>query len=112
MESDNAKLLPKEGRGAMRDADGSMERSADELGKDGTERALQAQNGAWNALQRAIDSLREGPPPPPPQGGSHDASTEAERDRSLRDALMEAMKEKSPDGYDAPVKRYYEELLR
>lgn len=112
MESDNAKLLPKEGRGAMKDADGSMERSADELGKEGTERALDAQNGAWNALQRAIDSLRQGPPPPPPQGGSEDASTEAERDRSLRDALMEAMKEKSPDGYDAPVKRYYEELLR
>ncbi len=112
MESDNAKLLPKEGRGAMRDADGSMERSADELGNEGTERALDAQNGAWNALQRAIDSLRQGPPPPPPQGGSDNASTETERDRSLRDALMEAMKEKSPDGYDAPVKRYYEELLR
>lgn len=112
MESDSAKILPKEGRAAMRDADTSMERSADSLDRDGTEQALEAQNGAWNALQRAIDSLRQGPPPPPPQSSSADASTEAERDRSLRDALMEAMKEKTPDGYDAPVKRYYEELLR
>ena len=112
MESDSAKILPKEGRTAMRDADASMERSADSLDNDGTEQALDAQNGAWNALQRAIDSLRQGPPPPPPQSSSADASTEAERDRSLRDALMEAMKEKTPDGYDAPVKRYYEELLR
>lgn len=112
MESDAAKILPKEGRRAMRDADASMQRSADSLDRDGTEQALDAQNGAWNALQRAIDSLRQGPPPPPPQSSSADASTEAERDRSLRDALMEAMKEKTPEGYDAPVKRYYEELLR
>jgi hypothetical protein len=112
MQSDSAKILPKEGRTAMRDADTSMERSADSLDREGTEQALDAQNGAWNALQRAIDSLRQGPPPPPPQSSSADASTEAERDRSLRDALMEAMKEKTPDGYDAPVKRYYEELLR
>ena len=112
LDSDAAKQLPKDGRRAMRDADGSMQRSADALGRDGTESALEAQNGAWNAIQRAIDSLRQGPPPPPPQSSSEDASTEAERDRSLRDALMEAMKEKTPDGYDAPVKRYYEELLR
>ena len=112
MESDASKILPKEGRTAMRDADGSMERSAASLDDQGTEQALEAQNGAWNALQRAIDSLRQGPPPPPPQSSSADASTEAERDRSLRDALMEAMKEKTPEGYDAPVKRYYEELLR
>jgi len=112
MKSDASKALPKEGRTAMRDADGSMERSADALGRDGTEPAIDAQNGAWNALQRAIDSLRQGPPPPPPQSSSADASTEAERDRTLRDALMEAMKETTPEGYDAPVKRYYEELLR
>jgi hypothetical protein len=112
LESDAAGQLPKEGRRAMRDADGSMQRSASSLGEQGTEPALEAQNGAWNALQRAIDSLREGPPPPPPQSSSVDASTEAERDRTLRDELMEAMKEKTPEGYDAPVKRYYEELLR
>jgi hypothetical protein len=40
------------------------------------------------------------------------ASTETERDRSLRDELMDAMKEGAPDGYDQQVERYYEELLR
>ena len=63
------------------------------------------------AVQDAIDSLRRGSPPPPP-AASGDASTEAERARSLRDALMEAMREDAPAGYDEPVQRYYEELLR
>jgi hypothetical protein len=65
----------------------------------------------WQGIQEALDSLRRGaPPPPPPAGG--DASTEAERDRALRDELMDAMKEHAPTGYDESVKRYYEELLR
>lgn len=96
----------------MRDTDAAMRGSADALEDDGTQQAIRSQNGAWSALQRAIDSLRQGPPPPPPSSSSADASTEAERDRSLRDALMDAMKESTPEGYDAPVKRYYEELLR
>ena len=40
------------------------------------------------------------------------ASTETERDRSLRDELMEAMKERAPEGFGESVERYYEELLR
>ncbi|MEM6290395.1 MAG: hypothetical protein AAGA54_03990 [Myxococcota bacterium] len=111
-ESAASKQFPKEGRAAMRDTDAAMRGSADALEDDGTQQAIRSQNGAWSALQRAIDSLRQGPPPPPPSSSSADASTEAERDRSLRDALMDAMKESTPEGYDAPVKRYYEELLR
>jgi hypothetical protein len=59
----------------------------------------------------ALDSLRQNSPPK--GGASHEeASTETERDRSLRDELMDAMKEGAPDGYDQQVERYYEELLR
>ena len=37
---------------------------------------------------------------------------ETERERSLRDELMDAMKEGAPSGFDREVERYYEELLR
>jgi hypothetical protein len=62
-------------------------------------------------LQQAIDSLRQSSPPPPPSGGG-ESSTEAERDRSLRDQVVEAMREGDRDGFDEDTKRYYEELLR
>jgi hypothetical protein len=63
------------------------------------------------ALQRAIDALRQSTPPPsgaPPE----DSSTEAERDRSLRDQVVEAMREGREDAMDESVSRYYEELLK
>ena len=47
----------------------------------------------------------------PPSGGG-ESSTEAERDRSLRDQVVEAMREGDRDGFDEDTKRYYEELLR
>jgi hypothetical protein len=89
-----------------------MQDSASELGRQRPEDAVQQQSSAWDELQRAIDSLRRASPPPPSAASSGDASTEAERDRSLRDALMDAMREGAPEGYGEPVKRYYEELLR
>ena len=46
--------------------------------------------------------------------GTEDSSTEAERDRSLRDEVVEAMRDGGDrdDRLDDSVKRYYEELLR
>ncbi|MCA9655420.1 MAG: hypothetical protein KC501_36230, partial [Myxococcales bacterium] len=106
-----ADQLPAPGRKAMRRADQGMERSAENLRRRQPGQAVDPESQAWQGLQDAIDSLRRGSPPPPP-AASGDASTEAERDRSLRDALMEAMREDAPAGYDEPVQRYYEELLR
>lgn len=106
-----ADQLPAPGRKAMRQADRGMEQSAEQLGRRRPGQAVDPESEAWQGLQDAIDSLRRGPPPPPP-AASGDASTETERDRSLRDALMEAMREDAPAGYDEPVQRYYEELLR
>lgn len=106
-----ADQLPSPGRKAMRRADRGMERSTERLGRRRPGQAVDPESEAWQGLQDAIDSLRRGSPPPPPSA-SGDASTEAERDRSLRDALMEAMREDPPAGYDEPVQRYYEELLR
>jgi hypothetical protein len=104
--------LPAPGRRALRGAGGDMQQSAGELGRERPEDAVRQQSSAWDELQRAIDSLRRASPPPPSASSSGDASTEAERDRSLRDALMDAMREGAPEGYGEPVKRYYEELLR
>ena len=103
--------LPPEGRKAMRRAERGMGDSSTELSGKKPGDAVSGQSRAWQGLQEAIDSLRRGSPPPPPRAAG-DASTEAERDRSLRDELMDAMREQAPEGYDEPVKRYYEELLR
>jgi hypothetical protein len=103
--------LPPEGRKAMRRAERGMSDSSTDLSSQRPGDAVGGQSRAWQGLQEAIDSLRRGSPPPPPRAAG-DASTEAERDRSLRDELMDAMREEAPEGYDEPVKRYYEELLR
>lgn len=106
-----ADQLPAPGRKAMRQADRGMEHGSERLRQRRPGQAIDPESEAWQGLQDAINSLRRGsPPPPPPSSG--DASTETERDRSLRDALMEAMREDAPTGYDEPVQRYYEELLR
>jgi hypothetical protein len=106
-----AEQLPPEGRKAMRSADRGMSDSVRELDGVSPGEAMRGQTRSWGGIQKAIDSLRRGSPPPP-SGGGGEASTEAERDRSLRDALMDAMREGAPVGFDEPVKRYYEELLR
>ncbi len=69
--------------------------------------AIDAQSEAIGALQRALDSLRDTSPSSGPAART-EASTETERDRSLRDELMDAMKESAPDGFDREVERYYE----
>ncbi|MBK6916465.1 MAG: hypothetical protein IPH07_03595 [Deltaproteobacteria bacterium] len=104
-------LLPPAGRAGMRRADGGMNRSERALDRTVPRDAIGGQSQAWQGIQEAIDSLRQGSPPPP-AGASGDASTEADRDRSLRDELMDAMREDAPPGFVDPVRRYYEELLR
>ncbi len=110
-DSSSADPLPDEGRRGMHDAQRGMQRGAGALDDGRPGRALRGQNRAWDGLQRAIDSLRRGNPPPraAPTG---EASTEAEQDRSLRDQLLDAMREGAPPGYDESLSRYYEELLR
>lgn len=73
---------------------------------------MNGQQRSLEGIQRAIDSLREQSPPPPTGATSGEASTEAERDKSWRDQLMDAMREEAPDGFQSEVERYYEELLK
>lgn len=106
-----ASILPKEGRKALDRAIKGTDRVQRSIGDGRPDRASRRQDGTLRAIQQAIDSLRQGgAPPPPPSGG--DASTETSRDRSLRDEMMDAMREGAPDGFDDAVERYYEELLR
>jgi hypothetical protein len=107
-----AQILPEPGRMAMDRADRSMGEAGDALEDAALDGALGGEQQAWDALQQAIDSLRQSSPPPPPAGGGGESSTEAERDRSLRDQVVEAMREGDRDGFDEDTKRYYEELLR
>jgi hypothetical protein len=103
--------LPEPGKQALRAALEDMAGSAEALGQRRGGPAGDAQSGAIAALQRALDSLRQSSAPA--RSASHEqTSTETERDRSLRDELMDAMKEGAPDGFDREVERYYEELLR
>ncbi len=106
-----ASQLPDEGSAALKRAGESMHESAERLGRLRSGDALDTQRRALDSLQRAIDSLRRSSPP----AGSvsrERASTESERDRSLRDELLDAMREGAPRGFDDSVQRYYEELLR
>lgn len=111
LEGELGDLLPPAGRQGMRRADTGMGRSGRALDQETPREAIRGQAQAWQGLQDAIDSLRRGSPPPP-AGASGEASTEADRDRSLRDALLDAMREDAPAGFVDPVRRYYEELLR
>ena len=109
--SEEAKHLPEAGEAALRGAIASMEGSRGGLDARESAEALDRQADALQAIQRAIDSLRAATPPPR-GGASGPSSMESERDRSLRDDLLDAMRERAPDGFAEPVKRYYEELLR
>ncbi|MCA9634984.1 MAG: protein kinase [Myxococcales bacterium] len=105
-----AEHLPEAGEAALERAAKSLDRSAGDLDRRASGEALGGEREALGWIQQAIDSLRK--TSPPPSGASAQASTESERDRSLRDSVLEAMRERPPEGYDEPVKRYYEELLR
>ena len=111
LRSEVAQPLPEPGRNAMQGALRNMGRSEQDLEQRKTAGALDGQKQAWDDIQRAIDSLRQGGRPPP-RGSAGDASTEAEQDRSLRDELIDAMREGAPRGFQEAVKHYYEELLR
>jgi hypothetical protein len=88
-----------------------MERSRNALSRRRTGAAFAGQGEARERLQRAIDSLRRGSPPSAASPAG-EASTEADRDRALRDELLDAMREGAPPGFGEAVDRYYEELLR
>ncbi|MBL9102225.1 MAG: hypothetical protein JNL82_14770 [Myxococcales bacterium] len=111
LDSPGAEKLPDAGKQALREALEHMSGSTRSLGERRGGPAGDQQSDAVSAIQRALDSLRQSAPPP--GGASHEqASTETERDRSLRDELMDAMKEGAPAGFGREVERYYEELLR
>jgi hypothetical protein len=112
MNGPNAGHLPDPGKQAMRQAIAEMQGSEGELERLRGGSALERQGGAIGGIQRALDSLRENSAAPQSAWSQEDVSTETERDRSLRDELMEAMKERAPDGFRDSVERYYEELLR
>jgi hypothetical protein len=106
-----ASILPGPGRSAMDAADRAMREAGEAIDQASLDGALGGEDRAWQSIQRAIDSLRQSSPPPP-RASDGESSTEAERDRSLRDQVVEAMREGDRDGFDADTKRYYEELLR
>lgn len=105
-----AKHLPEAGRKELKSAAEKIEQSLDALDERDTGAALRAQAEAIQRIQGAINSLRR--TASNPSGVSGRTSTASERDRSLRDDVMDAMREEAPEGYSEPVKRYYEELLR
>jgi len=107
----DAEIVPKLGRQAMDSAGKAMRAAGEALDKAALDGALRDEDQAWQGIQRAIDSLRKSSPPPPTASEGR-SSTEAERDRSLRDQVVEAMREGDRDGFDQDTKRYYEELLR
>jgi len=110
LRSPDAAQLPKAGTTALRSAAEGLQLSRDALQERRTGEAVRAETSVIDQLQLAIDSLRQ--TAKQPRGGPSRASTASERDRSLRDEVMEAMREEAPEGYSEPVKRYYEELLR
>ncbi len=105
-----AEHLPEAGRKELKSAAEKLEQSLDALEERDTGAALRAQAEAIQRIQGAINSLRR--TASSPSGGPGRTSTASERDRSLRDDVMDAMREEAPAGYTEPVKRYYEELLR
>ncbi len=111
LQGTEASELSEGGRQALRAAMEGMQSSAGALGQHRGSPALDAQSETIAALQRALDSLRDTSPSAGPAAHT-ESSTETERDRSLRDELMDAMQEGAPSGFDREVERYYEELLR
>jgi len=108
--SDDADPLPAPGHAALDHAERAMQAASNDL-RSADVRSVQAhQQRAWQQLQKAIDSLRSGQSPPPRMASSDDISTAAEQDRSLREQVVDAMREGK--NIDPVTERYYEELLR
>jgi hypothetical protein len=102
--------LPDPGRQALEAATDAMREARQRFDDVDGRLALRRAREAGAHIQRAIDSLRNREPPPSAASAEEDASTEAERDRTLRDQVVEAMRE--GDEIDGATKRYYEELLK
>jgi hypothetical protein len=108
-----AGIFPPHGRQALEDAQKAMKESQRELGEGSLEIAKFRQSHAVAKVKEAIDSLRDNPPPPPPPpSSSSDASTQAEQDRSLRQKIMDVMREGKANEKGQDVTRFYEEILR
>lgn len=93
----------------LRDATSSMKDSAQSLGTGRSTRSRLAQSGAQAKLQSALDELNQAPPPPPPAGGEQ-VSMQAQQDKTLREAVLEAL-EKDSDSLSPSARAYYESLL-
>lgn len=91
------------------DARSSMQDSADALGHGRGLRSRLAQQSAQRKIQSAIDELSQAPPPPPPSG-SQEVSMQAKQDKTLREAVLEAL-EKDSNSLRPDARAYYESLL-
>ncbi|RMG99976.1 MAG: hypothetical protein D6705_01665 [Deltaproteobacteria bacterium] len=111
LDSRTADPLPEEGRRALRRALGELDGVHDAARERRIDEGIARARRATAEVRRAIDSLRR-KSPPPPAGSRGEASTSAERDRSLRDLVMEALEGHDRERLGERVERYYEELLR
>lgn len=109
---DIAQALNREGLGHLKEAQRAVKRGRQALSREQLLRAEHAQNEAIEAIQKVIDSQRQNPPPPPSSSGSPPSSTDAEQDRSLRQEVLDAMKERGQESLPPSTKSYYEELLQ
>lgn len=87
----------------------SMQDSAQALDSGRSPRSRLAQSSAQGKLQSALDELSHAPPPPPPSGAEQ-VSMQAKQDKSLREAVLEAL-EKDANSLTPDARAYYESLL-
>ncbi len=103
--------LPEAGRTALETAMRHLEAAGSASRRARPDEGIDRAGRAARAVREAIDSLRRRGRPPP-AGARGEASTAAERDRSLRDLVIEALRGHDRESLDDAVERYYEELLR
>lgn len=88
----------------------AMRRSQEALAQGRSFRAGLEQQAAQRKMERAQEELSDAPPPPPPKGAPP-GSTQAQRDLSLRKAVLEALKKQGADALSPSTRAYYESLL-
>lgn len=96
-------------RELLSQAQSSMQESRQALSKGRALRSGMSQRSAQSELDRALDLLMQAPPPPPPKH-SQSASTQAKQDRSLRQAVLKALKDREKT-LRPGARAYYESLL-
>lgn len=87
----------------------SMKQSREATGQGRHVRSKLSQDAAQDELQEALNRLSDAPPPPPPKG-SQEVSMEAKQDLSLRQAVLDALKQQ-PESLRPSTRAYYESLL-